>query len=183
MALKPTFVYKWYTLGKSWKRFLIADEQLAGSVRDFFAAGTETTSLTLRWALLYLMHHPEIKQKLQTEIDTVLGGDKPTMEIKDKLPMVDAFYWKSNVWATFFLWISRTQQKKTFGTRDTCSRRTPSCFSWLIQYCQILQFSLNRWNSTQKDSLTQMVNLGESRRTKWFLSQQVYWTAFCVNFF
>lgn len=37
------------------------------------------------------MHHPEIKQKLQTEIDTVLGGDKPTMEIKDKLPMVDAF--------------------------------------------------------------------------------------------
>lgn len=67
------------------------DEQLAGSVRDFFAAGTETTSLTLRWALLYLMHHPEIKQKLQTEIDTVLGGDKPTMEIKDRLPMVDAF--------------------------------------------------------------------------------------------
>lgn len=37
------------------------------------------------------MHHPEVKQKLQTEIDTVLGGDKPTMEIKDRLPMVDAF--------------------------------------------------------------------------------------------
>lgn len=67
------------------------DEQLAGTVRDFFAAGTETTSLTLRWALLYLMHHPEIKTKLQKEIDSVLGKEQPAMEHKERMPMVEAF--------------------------------------------------------------------------------------------
>ena len=61
------------------------------SVREFFAAGTETTSTTLRWALLFLIHHPDWQTKLQRDIDEVIGQGQPKMEHKDQLPSVEAF--------------------------------------------------------------------------------------------
>lgn len=67
------------------------DEQLKISVREFFAAGTETTSTTIRWALLFLIHHREWQQKLRDDIDAVIGQSQPMMEHKDQLPEVEAF--------------------------------------------------------------------------------------------
>lgn len=67
------------------------DEQLAGSVRDFFTAGTQPTSLTLTWVLLYLTNYPEMQRKLQKDIDSVIGQGQPNMEHKEQLPMVEAF--------------------------------------------------------------------------------------------
>ncbi|XP_065924975.1 cytochrome P450 2C23 isoform X1 [Magallana gigas] len=67
------------------------DEQLKISVREFFAAGTETTSTTLIWSLLFLIHHPEWQQKLRDDIDAVIGQSQPTMEHKEQLPLVEAF--------------------------------------------------------------------------------------------
>lgn len=37
------------------------------------------------------MHYPEIKQKLQKDVDCVLGQGLPTMDHKDQLPIVEAF--------------------------------------------------------------------------------------------
>ncbi|XP_062612895.1 cytochrome P450 2C15-like [Saccostrea cucullata] len=68
-----------------------SDEQLVVSVRDFFGAGTETTSTTLRWALLYLIHYPQWQKILQKDIDDVIGQGQPKMEHRDKLPRVEAF--------------------------------------------------------------------------------------------
>ena len=39
---------------------------------ELFAAGTETTSTTLSWALLYLLHYPEAQAKCQQEIQRVI---------------------------------------------------------------------------------------------------------------
>ena len=36
---------------------------------DFFLAGTDTTSTTLSWAMLYLLHYSDVQLKLQDEID------------------------------------------------------------------------------------------------------------------
>ena len=38
---------------------------------DLFIAGMETTSSSLLWTFLYMLHHPEIKQKVHQELDKV----------------------------------------------------------------------------------------------------------------
>ena len=39
---------------------------------DLFIAGMETTSTTLLWTYLLLLHHPEVKRKVHQEIDKVI---------------------------------------------------------------------------------------------------------------
>ncbi|MBN3325709.1 CP2J2 protein, partial [Atractosteus spatula] len=58
---------------------------------DLFIAGTETTSASLRWALLYMIKHPEIQKKVEAEIESVLGqGRQPSMTDKPNMPYTDA---------------------------------------------------------------------------------------------
>ena len=46
-------------------------EQLDFVLLDLFAAGTDTTSTTLSWAVVYLVTNPEIQKKIHDEIMTV----------------------------------------------------------------------------------------------------------------
>ncbi|NWU81924.1 CP2DH protein, partial [Onychorhynchus coronatus] len=58
---------------------------------DLFGAGSETTTTTLRWALLYLLLHPEIQSKVQAEIDKVIGRERPpTMKDQVSMPYTNA---------------------------------------------------------------------------------------------
>lgn len=40
-------------------------------ILDLFLAGTETTSTTLNWMILYLIRHQDIQQKCRNEIHKV----------------------------------------------------------------------------------------------------------------
>eukprot|EP00058_Branchiostoma_floridae_P018391 XP_002603880.1 hypothetical protein BRAFLDRAFT_276924 [Branchiostoma floridae] len=53
------------------------DEYTERVLFDLFIAGAETTSTTLYWAFLYMILNPDIQAKVQEEIHTVLGHDKP----------------------------------------------------------------------------------------------------------
>ncbi|CAN6550932.1 unnamed protein product [Malus baccata var. baccata] len=58
---------------------------------DLFAAGTDTTSSTLEWAMAELLRNPEKLSKAQAELKQIIGKGKPVGESdKDKLPYLQA---------------------------------------------------------------------------------------------
>ena len=66
-------------------------EQLVNILFDLFVAGSETTSTTLSWAVLYMLRHPEVQAKVQAELDKVVGKERlPTMSDRPNLPYTEA---------------------------------------------------------------------------------------------
>ena len=66
------------------------DEQLNNSVRDLFLAGSETTSTTLCWVLLFLSKNLDSQAKLHKEIDEVLHHKPPSTLLSEKMPYAKA---------------------------------------------------------------------------------------------
>uniref|UniRef100_A0A0N4X4R2 Cytochrome n=1 Tax=Haemonchus placei TaxID=6290 RepID=A0A0N4X4R2_HAEPC len=67
---------------------------------DFYLAGMETTTTTLRWATLLFASHPEVQEKVREEIMKVIGPDgKPTTSVKQKLPYTNATIQELQRWA------------------------------------------------------------------------------------
>ncbi|XP_069593153.1 cytochrome P450 2D14-like isoform X2 [Ranitomeya imitator] len=58
---------------------------------DLFSGGSETTSTTLRWAVLFMILYPDVQSKVQGEIDRVIGRTrKPTMGDVLQMPYTNA---------------------------------------------------------------------------------------------
>lgn len=59
----------------------LPDEQLNVTGIDFLFPGTTTVTATLHFAMLYLLHYPEVQTKMQQELDAVVGRDRlPTLD-------------------------------------------------------------------------------------------------------
>ena len=52
---------------------LTLDENSATICTNLLNAGTETTSTALTWALLFMCLHPDVKNKVQEEIERQIG--------------------------------------------------------------------------------------------------------------
>lgn len=60
-------------------------------IADLFGAGTETTSTTLLWAMMYMVTYPDIQRAIQREIDAVLDeGQPPRWSDRERMPYVQA---------------------------------------------------------------------------------------------
>ncbi|XP_036446010.1 cytochrome P450 2K1-like [Colossoma macropomum] len=72
------------------KETLFHENNLLFTVTNLFAAGTDTTGTTLRWGLLLMAKYPHVQDRVQEEIDRVVGGRQIVMEDKKNLPYTDA---------------------------------------------------------------------------------------------
>jgi cytochrome P450 len=55
--------------------------QLVSLCLDLFMAGSETTSNTLGFAVLYMLRHPDVQRRAQAELDSVVGrGNQPMLQ-------------------------------------------------------------------------------------------------------
>ncbi|CAL4110293.1 unnamed protein product, partial [Meganyctiphanes norvegica] len=60
-------------------------------IGDLFAAGSETTSSTIRWFVLYMVLYPKVQKRVQEEIDIVVGTDRqPGLEDRESLMYLEA---------------------------------------------------------------------------------------------
>uniref|UniRef100_L7MZV4 Uncharacterized protein n=1 Tax=Anolis carolinensis TaxID=28377 RepID=L7MZV4_ANOCA len=66
------------------------EENLAQDIHDLFVAGTETTSSSLKWAILLLANRPDIQDKTYKEIEDVLCSSSFSYQDLKKLPYTNA---------------------------------------------------------------------------------------------
>ncbi|KAI3958485.1 hypothetical protein MKW98_011173 [Papaver atlanticum] len=65
--------------------------EIKSLLKDFFAAGTDTTSATIEWAVAELLHNPSKMAKAQSELSDILGKGKQIEESDmGRLPYLQA---------------------------------------------------------------------------------------------
>ncbi|RGP76777.1 bifunctional p-450:nadph-p450 reductase [Fusarium longipes] len=68
----------------------LSDDNITNQLITFLIAGHETTSGTLSFAMYHLLKNPDAYNKLQKEIDEVIGRNPVTVEHLTKLPYLSA---------------------------------------------------------------------------------------------
>lgn len=64
----------------------MSDQQVRDEAMTIMLAGHETTGNALAWTFYLLARHPEVRERLEDEVDHVLGGRVPTVDVLPRLP-------------------------------------------------------------------------------------------------
>ncbi|EOX91576.1 Cytochrome P450, family 81, subfamily D, polypeptide 5, putative [Theobroma cacao] len=75
LELKNTMISHLLTLQKSQPEYY-TDEIIKGLVLVMLLAGTDTTAVTLEWAMSNLLNHPRILEKARAELDAQIGQER-----------------------------------------------------------------------------------------------------------
>uniref|UniRef100_A0A3B1KB66 Cytochrome P450, family 17, subfamily A, polypeptide 2 n=1 Tax=Astyanax mexicanus TaxID=7994 RepID=A0A3B1KB66_ASTMX len=69
----------------------ITDDHVLMTAAEAFGAGVETTSTTLLWTIAFLLHHPQVQDRLHAELDEQVGRDRPpALSDRSNLPFLDS---------------------------------------------------------------------------------------------
>jgi cytochrome P450 len=68
----------------------MSDTQLRDEIMTLYLAGHETTANTLSWTWFELARRPDVRERFEAELATVLGGRSPTPEDLRSLPFTNA---------------------------------------------------------------------------------------------
>ena len=64
---------------------------LKASLFDLYLAGSETTSTTLLFCIMYMVNYPEIQKKVHAELDRIVGHSRmPSLNDRSNLPYLEA---------------------------------------------------------------------------------------------
>ncbi|XP_046930367.1 cytochrome P450 1A1 isoform X2 [Lynx rufus] len=70
----------------------LSDEKIVNVVSDLFGAGFDTVTTAISWCLMYLVTSPNVQEKIQKELDTVIGRERqPQLSDRLQLPYMEAF--------------------------------------------------------------------------------------------
>ncbi|KAF2077250.1 hypothetical protein CYY_001439 [Polysphondylium violaceum] len=101
---------------------------------DVIFAGTDTTSGTIEWCLMYLVNYPEYQEKCYNELISVHGNDQITLDHRQSTIFLNAFIKES----------MRSRPIGPFGVPRSCSQDIelehifiPKGAQILINYCGI----------------------------------------------
>ncbi|XP_059294562.1 cytochrome P450 81Q32-like [Lycium ferocissimum] len=75
------------------------DEIIKGIIMVILSGGTDTTSVTIEWAMTLLLNHPEVLNKAKTELDNHVGSD----HLVDEADLPKLKYLQSIISETFRL--------------------------------------------------------------------------------
>ncbi|XP_072534573.1 cytochrome P450 2U1 [Salminus brasiliensis] len=68
-----------------------SEDYLFFIIGDLFIAGTDTTTNSILWMVLYMCLYPDVQEKVQKEVDAVVGsGRLPSLTDKGTLPYTEA---------------------------------------------------------------------------------------------
>ncbi|NP_001291339.1 cytochrome P450 98A3 [Sesamum indicum] len=62
------------------KEYDLSDDTVIGLLWDMISAGMVTTTITVEWAMAELVRNPRVQQKVQEELDRVVGSDRVMTE-------------------------------------------------------------------------------------------------------
>lgn len=67
------------------------EQQLEQIILDLFSAGVETLKTSMLWAIVYMLHNPEVMGNVQQELDDKVGTNRlPTVKDMNELPYTKA---------------------------------------------------------------------------------------------
>ena len=72
------------------KAALLSEDYFVNTMEDMFAAGYETTSTTMKWAIAFLVNYPKYQDDVQRQIDEVVGDRSPSLDDRSNLPLIQA---------------------------------------------------------------------------------------------
>ncbi|XP_062978752.1 steroid 21-hydroxylase [Elgaria multicarinata webbii] len=79
-----------HSVGK-WGDAGLLPEHIHMAIVDLLVGGTETTALLLTWVVAFLLHHPQVQERIHEEIMTVVGLDRdPAYSDREHLPYLNA---------------------------------------------------------------------------------------------
>ncbi|PAV89249.1 hypothetical protein WR25_08973 [Diploscapter pachys] len=135
-------------------------EQLKNACLDIWAAGSDTTTNTITWTVLYVLHHPEVAIKMYEELDANIGGGRLiTLNDKHKLSYISAVINETQRLANIVVnpFIHTTTTDVVFIPFGTGKR---SCIGEGLAKTELFLFIANIYNQFEEYLQYRTVNFG-----------------------
>ncbi len=137
----------------------LTDRQVRDQTITLFAAGHETTAVSLTWTWYLLSVHPEIQTRFHQELDDVIGGRPPTLADLPNLALTDRILTESlRLYPSIWFWSRMAFQPFSLGGYDIPSGALLAAPQLIVQrdprwFDQPLEFRPDRWTPEFRQSL------------------------------
>lgn len=137
----------------------LTDRQVRDQTSTLFAAGHETTAVSLAWTWYLLSINPEIQARFHQELDAVLGRRPPTLDDLPNLPLTDRILTESlRLYPSIWFWSRMALQPFMLGGYDIPAGAVLAAPQLIVQrdarwFDDPLAFRPDRWTPEFRSGL------------------------------